>query len=54
MGLALLKVFFLEIKTINENSVSVEEFGDVSDEESQDCYHIWSETPNLKNQSVYR
>lgn len=43
--------FFLEIKTINENLVNVEEFGDVSDEECQDYYHIRSETPNLKDQT---
>lgn len=44
-------LFFLEIKTINENSVNVEEFGDVSGEECKECYHIRSKTPNLKDQT---
>lgn len=44
-------MFFLEIKTINENSVNVEEFGDISGEECKECYHIRSKTPNLKDQT---
>ena len=42
--------FSFEIKTINENSLNVEELGEVTDEESKDCYHIRSKTPNLTDQ----
>lgn len=43
--------FLLEIKTISENSVNVKEFGEVSDEECTDFYHVRSETPNSKDQT---